>query len=172
MRIWAGLFGVAYSAPGIAYELFMAEKKSKSDSEYLRYRCVRSMNRDAFLLNHGEMVHANDKLYGAIGMLAKRLRGKHDADGKTFVSFIPFLALMQRQVLSAFDHLASFQAYQAWMMVRPAIEIPLVMGKWIDEPAAAEIWMRRDTDPKAYQREYSGAKCGPLHSPVQTRFSR
>ncbi len=134
----------------------MADTLHNSDSEYLRYRSVRSMNRDVFLLTYREFVRANDVLHDGIGMLAQGLRGKRDCVGKSYVSFIPFLALMQRQVFSAFDHLASFQAYQAWVMVRPAIEIPLVMGKWIDDPATADIWHKRETDPKPYQKEYSG----------------
>jgi hypothetical protein len=128
------------------------------DSEYIRYHGVRSINHDVFLLNHQDFVNANDHLHAGLGTLAQGLRGKRDAAGKSYVSFIPFLALMQRQAFSAFDHLASFQAYQAWLMVRPAVEIPLIMGKWIDDPSTAEIWNKREVDPQAYQKEYTGKK--------------
>ena len=116
------------------------------------------MNRDVFLLNFHSFVAAYDKLHRGFGTLAQGLRSGRDAFGKSHVSFIPFLALIQRQILAAFDHLASFQAYQAWTMCRPALEIPLIMGKWIDDEQMAGIWKRRETDQKAYQQEYSGKK--------------
>ena len=125
-------------------------------SEYISYRGALSMNRDVFFLNHRDFVNAYELLHAGLNVLTQGLRAKRDAAGKSHVSFIPFLALMQRQALSGFDHLASHQAYQAWTMVRPAIEIPLIMGKWIDNWDAADVWMRREDDPKPYQREYSG----------------
>jgi len=129
------------------------------ESKYLEYRAARSINRDIFLLNHREFIAANDVLHAGLGKIARGLLGKYDINNKSYsASFIPFLALMQRQVFSAFDSLASFQAYQAWVMIRPAVEIPLIMGKWIDNPACAEIWKNRENDPEKYRREYSGKK--------------
>lgn len=120
------------------------------------------MNREVFLLNHGDLVHTSDILDEGLGILARGLHGKRDVTGKAHVSFIPFIFLMKRQLFSAFDHLASYQAYQAWMMVRPAVEIPLIMGKWVSDPATKDIWMRRDVEPDAYRREFSGKR---LQSP-------
>ncbi len=115
------------------------------------------MNRDVFLLNHGKLVGACDRLHTGLEAIARGLLGKYDVTGNSYsASFVPFLALMQRQLVSAFDHLASYQAYQAWVMIRPAVEIPLIMGKWIDKPACAEIWKNRERNPKPYKQEYSG----------------
>jgi hypothetical protein len=134
------------------------------------------MNRDAFLLNCREFVGVCDDLHAGIAALANSLRGKCDLAGKTYVSFVPLLALMQRQLFSAFDHLASFQAYQAWVMVRPAVEIPLIMGKWIDDPTCYKIWEKRESDPKPYQKEYSGkhmrSDALPRSGQIQTILKR
>lgn len=141
-------------------------------SKYLEYRAVRSANRDVFLLDHRDFFETNENLHIGLGALAGGLRGKRDIDGKTYASFVPFIALMQRQLFSAFDHLASYQAYQAWVMIRPAVEIPLIMKKWIDDPACAEVWKNRQNDPKQYAAEYSGKKMRSAGLPRSDEIQR
>lgn len=129
-----------------------------AESDFVAYHGTLAMNRKVFLLNHGDFVRAYDQIHAALERLPVELATKRDINGKTNVSLIPFMALMSRQTLLGFDHLASFQPYQAWMAVRPAVEIPLVIGKWLDDPKAAAVWLKRETDPKAYMKEYGGGK--------------
>ena len=128
------------------------------ESKYLEYRAARSTNRDVFLLNHREFVESIDELHSGLREIANGLLGKNNfINGIAYNDlFISSLALMQRQVLSAFDHLSSVQAYQAWVMARPAIEIPLIMGKWIDKPSSVEIWQNREKNFKQYLKEFQG----------------
>ena len=140
-------------------------------SQYLEYRAARSTSRDIFLLNHREFVGACDDLHAGLAAIANGLRGKCDVAGKSYsASFVPFLALMQRQLFSAFDHLASFQAYQAWVTIRPAVEIPLIMGKWIDNPACCEIWKNRESDPGNTNKNTRARRCNPSPCRGQPRF--
>jgi hypothetical protein len=65
---------------------------------------------------------------------------------------------MQRQGATAYWSLASNQSYEAWVLGRPMLEACLIIGKWVDDFANAEIWKNRENDRKAYQKAYQGKK--------------
>lgn len=124
----------------------------------LDYQASANKNRNIFLLNHAYAFHAFGGLNDNFDVLGRILQTKRNAKGKTYVSFIPFLLLMQRQALSAFQSLWSHQSYQAWVLLRPALESALIMGKWVDNAENATLWNRRKEDPEKYRKEYSGKK--------------
>jgi hypothetical protein len=124
----------------------------------LEYQAAATKNRNIFLLGHGYAFHAFGGLNDNFDVLGRILQTKRDSKGKTYVSFIPFLLLMQRQSLSAFQALWSHQSYQAWVLLRPALESALIMGKWIDDKEMAKLWDRRKEEPEKYRKEYSGKK--------------
>jgi len=72
------------------------------------------------------------------------------------------LLLFQRQSRAAFEAFAVHQSYQGWVLLRPGIEAVPIIGKWVDDPANAGIWQKRDKEPnrkehrRAYQNTYSG----------------
>jgi hypothetical protein len=137
-------------------------------SAFVPYHGALATSRKAFLLTHGEFVKAYDQIHAALERLPSELCVQRDIEGHSLASFIPFMALLSRQTLFGFDHLASFQSYQAWMTVRPAVEIPLYIGKWLDDPAAAKVWAERETNPKAYMKEYGGGKALRSNALVQS----
>jgi hypothetical protein len=124
----------------------------------LDYQTAASKNQNIFLLNHSYAFHAFGGLNDNFDVLGRILQTKRNSKGKTHVSFIPFLLLMQRQALSAFQSLWSHQSYQAWVLLRPALESALIMGKWVDNTDNATLWNRRREDPEKYRKEYSGKK--------------
>jgi hypothetical protein len=124
----------------------------------LNYQAAAARNRDIFLLNHAYAFHAFGGLNDNFEILGHILQTGRNANGKTYVSFVPFLLLMQRQSLSAFQLLWSHQSYQAWVLLRPALESALIMGKWVDSTANARLWERRREEPDKYRNEYSGKK--------------
>lgn len=78
------------------------------------------------------------------------------SSGKTLISFLPALALVQRQSRNAFVAFQSRQSYQAWQILRPGLEMVLVTGKWLDDKAFVDIWKNRTTDWESYRRAYTG----------------
>lgn len=115
-------------------------------------------NREIFLLNHQlymDCFFAADQNFGPLG---ETLRTGRNSAGKTQVSLIPFLLLIQRQALAAFDTLSSDLCYQAWVLFRPGLESTLIIGKWLDNPENASIWSNRTSRRKEYEKAYSG-KC-------------
>jgi hypothetical protein len=122
----------------------------------LEFRAAIETNRQIFSLQYP---YAYFAFFGVCEMLeavARRLETGRNANGKTLVSLLPFAMLVSRQAMSAFEALSSFRSYEAWVLLRPAIEATLIMGKWVDDPANADIWSNRHTRKTEYVRTYTG----------------
>ena len=122
------------------------------------YRGAIEYNRTAFLLNHAWTLNAFSEMDIGFSRLVNLLKKFRGPEGKSRVSFIPFLLLMQRQARNSFERLSSLQSYDAWVLLRPCLESVLFLGKWTDDIGFAKIWENRATDRDAFRREYSGKK--------------
>jgi hypothetical protein len=124
----------------------------------LEYYSARSYNRSVFLIEHGEVVKTFGAINSNFSSLLHLVGTKRDSNGKSYVSLIPFVFLLQRQAESAFEALSAYQSYQAWVLLRPGIESALIVGKWVDDPQNANIWRNRESDRHAYQNTYTGKR--------------
>jgi len=124
----------------------------------LEYRGALEHNREVFLLNHAWGIRAFSITDSGFSRLVEVLGHRRGPEGKSRVSFIPFLLLMQRQARGSFERLSSLQSYDAWVLLRPCLESALILGKWTDDVAFAKIWENRKTNLDAFKREYSGRK--------------
>lgn len=131
--------------------------RSEGRRVILEYQSASATNRDIFLLNHSYAFHAFGGLHDHSNLLGRMLQTGRDKTGKSYVSFLPFLLLIQRQALTAFQMLWAHQSYQAWVLLRPALESALIMGKWVDNPVNATVWRNGDVDRKRYAKIYTGA---------------
>jgi len=125
-------------------------------SALLDYRAAVGKNRGIFVLNYPAVVRSLDIALSSFDRLARQLGTEKDGQGNSHVSLLPFLFILQRQTMAAFDALASHQAYLAWVALRPGIESALIMGKWFDDPNNAQIWERRFENPHPYIKQYQG----------------
>lgn len=136
----------------------------------LDYESARSYNRNVFLLNHSWAFHVYsqiDKNFDRLGYILSRGR---DRNGNSHVSLIQFFLLMRRQAMNAFWALCSRQSFEAWVLLRPCLESALIVGKWIDDPAAAKVWENRKHDRESYKREYSGKRLRSRSLPHSDRI--
>lgn len=158
-------------------------RPSNSDSQVsdqthrvLEYRAAIELNRQIFLLQRAHIVHAFLGLYDYCDQVTRRLQTGRTREDKTYVSFIPFMLLMQRQAMNAFESLSSARSYDAWLVFRPGLESPLIIGKWIDDPALAELWSHKDVRFREYTKAYSGkaliSKALPRATDIQKTLSR
>ena len=142
----------------------------------LEYRAALARNRDIFLIEHGRLLKAFSCILENFEPMFERLSTARDLSGKSQVSLIPFVALLQRQVTAAFEAFASFQSFHGWVIVRPGIEAALVVGKFIDDRKFFEIWMNRIADRKAYRKSFTGAalisKSLPSSASIQAVLSK
>jgi hypothetical protein len=134
------------------------------------YRATLALNREVFLIAQRDFVKVFSAADENFGELFEVLGMTRDAEAKSHVAFIPFVALLQRQCRVAFEAIAAFQSYLAWLLLRPGIEALLIMGKWIDDPGFAEIWKARHQDWKAYSKAYSGPALQSRSLPNSDRF--
>lgn len=122
------------------------------------YRAAVAKAREWFNDAHPGVLASCDVLNNGFTELGQCLRVGRDADGDSHVSLAPLLLILQRQAFVALDSLASRQAYQAWLLVRPGLESGLFIGKWLDDVANYTVWNERAQNPKRYAREYSGER--------------
>lgn len=124
---------------------------------FIDYRRTIAANREVFLLKYPNVLLDFLKTDDYCSMLTRSLVKRCLPTGKTLVSFVPLTGLLQRQVRNSFEAFAAAQSYQGWVLLRPALESALIMGKWTDDKKYCELWMNRDKNRKAYAREYSGS---------------
>ncbi len=125
-------------------------------NELIEYRSVLHQNGEIFLFNFKEEFAAfgeTDRYFQKFSGIISTERMKN---GKTLVGLIPLLMIMQRQYRNAFQNISVFQSYQAWVLVRPAIESALVMGKWLDDLSNFDVWKQHENNWKDYQKIYQG----------------
>jgi hypothetical protein len=73
---------------------------------------------------------------------------------------LPFSNILVRHVIFGFEHLSCYQSFPAWLTFRPGLEALLMIGKLVDDPANAKIWLDREVDFKAYRDAFWGKALG------------
>lgn len=120
------------------------------------YRANLQKNSDVFLFNFKEEFAAFGEIVDCIDRFLSVISTHHTVEGKSILDFVPFLAYIERQYLSSFQAFATYQSYQGWVALRPAIESALIMGKWRDDKKNSEIWLEHESNWKAYNSVYMG----------------
>ncbi len=139
------------------------------DAEILRYRSSLAYNREVFLIEHGAIVKAFGRIDDNFMELIELPQKLRDAKGKSHVSLIPFLLLLQRQSRAAFESFTVYQAYQGWGLLRPGVEALLIIGKFLDNPKSVGVWQNRMQDREGY-RDFSGKKLRSVSLPASDKI--
>ncbi len=137
---------------------------------FLEYRAALAYNHDVFFMERGALLKTFLSIDANFPALVELPRTCRDRNQKAHVSLVPFMLLLRRQAHTAFHLLTADQSYQAWLLLRPGIEAVLIIGKWVDDPHNAKIWQNRTTDPKAYQKAYTGAALRSASLPGSDRI--
>lgn len=143
---------------------------------FIDYRRTIAANREVFLLKYPNILLDFLKTDDYCSILTVSLTKRRLPTGKTLVSFVPLIGLLQRQLRNAFESFSAAQSYQGWVLLRPALESALIIGKWTDNKKYCDLWMNRDKNRKEYAREYSGSalesKSLPLSKEIRAVLSR
>ncbi len=124
--------------------------------QLLDYRKTLHKNSEIFLLNFREEFRTFGFTCNYIDRFIRVVSKDHMITGKTLISFVPYLSIIQRQYHSAFQAFSVFQSYNGWVLLRPAIESALIMGKWLDDRDNLEVWKKHEEDWRKYSNIYSG----------------
>ncbi len=128
-------------------------------SELLNYNAILRLNRDIFLLNYGQEFQAFEDSDARLQKIAELISKKRNDQNESIVGLLPFLLIILRQARNAFNCLSRYQSYESWIVFRPALESALTIGKFLDNPANADlwrdrkqIWENRKKDKEKYER--------------------
>lgn len=113
------------------------------ENEILQYRSVLALNREIFLLNYGQELQAFDDADKKLQKLIEVIARRESDQGESHVGLIPFMLILLRQSRAAFECLSRYQPYDTWIVFRPALEAALIVGKFLDDPANANLWANR-----------------------------
>jgi hypothetical protein len=122
----------------------------------LDYHSTIIKNREFYFLQLPHICFAFFGFCQALDGVGRRLQTGRDQHGKTYVSLIPFLLILERQAMNAFEALASCRSYEAWVTLRPGIEATLIASKWVENPDNARIWASRNERKTEYIKTFSG----------------
>jgi hypothetical protein len=125
-------------------------------SVVLDYRAAQLQNWDVFLLNFPDDFKRFETAIADTYKAWEQVSKRRDAQGRSHVGLLMFPILSIRQFMTGFQHIAAHQAFLAWSTLRPGLEAFLFLGKWIDDPANAEIWRNRTNDRDAYRKVFEG----------------
>ncbi|MBU1694498.1 MAG: hypothetical protein KKC51_11110 [Verrucomicrobia bacterium] len=132
--------------------------------DILRYRAALNQHREVWLLNFRAEIESFDALDKIFPRWAALVPPLPAAKGRDAITPGPFLKIMQRQARDAFEALTEYQSARAWTALRSFVEAPLIMGKWLEDPQNAVIWLSRSSGKSArkdYQDAYSGDSLKP-----------
>ena len=129
-------------------------------SEYTDYQHVKDANRKCFEQNYSDDLHYFEAALTTLRSIWERLGTTRDKTGRSQVGLLPFANILRRHCILGFENLATYQSYLMWSNFRAGLEAFLIIGKFVDDPANAKIWLNRNSnqaaDKKAYSDTFSG----------------
>lgn len=138
------------------------------------------LNKDIFLLTYGREFRAFEDSDRRLQKIADLISKKRNDQGESLVGLLPFLLIILRQARNAFECLSRYQSYESWMVFRPALESTLTIGKFLDNPLNADLWMKKkqiwdnrkiDKEKFAkYKKEFEGNGLIPISLPQGKEF--
>jgi hypothetical protein len=134
------------------------------------YGQVAIQNREIFLSKHGQDFAQFEKLLQTLQAIWLRVARERDRNGKSHVGLSLLSSILIRHCVFGFQQLITFQSFLAWLCFRPGLESLLIIGKWVDDPASARIWMNRNKNERAYRKVFSGKNLASASLPEAKRL--
>ncbi len=129
-------------------------------SEFGDYCRAKESNRSGFEQNYVADLRSFEALNSKLNSTWERLGTTRDASGRSHVGLLHFANVLRRQTVLGFESIASYQSNLAWSNFRPGLEALLIIGKFVDDPTNARIWLNRASNQPADRRAYQAAFSG------------
>lgn len=140
--------------------------------DLLEYAATQVRNRETFLLNYGKDFATFNYQMGILPSIWSRIGTERDLKGQSHAGLLLFTNILFRHSILGFEHIASYQSFVAWLTFRPGLEALLLLGKFVDNPAHAQIWRDRLTNPEAYKKAFSGKRLVSTSLPRSSDFRK
>src|SRR5580704_16504415 len=129
-------------------------------SEYTDYQSAKDSNRKGFEQNYSADVQFFEAANAKLSSIWERLGTTRDKTGHSHAGLLHFANILRRHCILGFENIATYQSYLMWSNFRAGLEALLIIGKFVDDPANAKIWLNRCSnhvgDKKAYSNTFSG----------------
>lgn len=159
-NMWTIIISSAIILAGVAALIWwFARRKLASPvmNEFSEYYSIQIKNREVFEKNFACDVEVFKALLSRLREVWARVGVTRGVSGRSHAGLLPFSNLLLRHVMFGFEHLSCYQSFLAWLTLRPGLEALLMIGKFVDDPANAKIWLEREIDTKAYRQAFWGS---------------
>ncbi len=127
--------------------------------EYSDYYSTQVSNREIFQKNFDADIREFKALLSKLRSTWARVGTTRGISGHSHVSLLPFSNILIRHVIFGFEHLSCYQSFLAWLAFRPGLEALLIIGKFVDDPANAKIWLNRKPTPRPTKTPFGEVHC-------------
>jgi hypothetical protein len=124
--------------------------------EFSDYLSVQQQNQAVFRHNFSADIATFRAYLTNLRSIWARLGSERGTSGQSQAGLLPLSNILIRHVMFGFEHLASYQSFLAWLTFRPGLEALLIIGKFVDDPATARIWLERELNASAYRQTFEG----------------
>jgi hypothetical protein len=138
--------------------------------EFSEYSSRQQKNREVFRKNFVSDTESFKEALTTLRNIWGRLGIERDKAGQSHAGLLPFSNILVRHVIFGFEHLACYQSFLAWLTFRPGLEALLMLGKFVDDPANAKIWLNREVDVNSYRRTFEGKALESTSLPLSPEF--
>jgi hypothetical protein len=129
-------------------------------SGYTDYQSAKDSNRKGFEQNYGADVQFFEAANAKLCSIWERLGTTRDKLGHSHAGLLQFANILRRHCILGFENIATYQSYLMWSNFRAGLEALLIVGKFVDNPVNAKVWLNRssnqEADKKAYSKTFSG----------------
>ena len=129
-------------------------------SEYTDYQRVKDSNRKGFEQNYSADMQFFEGANLKLRSIWERLGTTRDKAGQSHAGLLRFANILRRHCILGFENIATYQSYLMWSNFRTGLEALLIIGKFVDDPVNAKVWLNRSSnlqaDKKAYSKTFSG----------------
>jgi hypothetical protein len=129
-------------------------------SEYEDYLRVKDSNTNGFQQNYRADLQDFELLTSKLNSIWERVGATRDAGGQSHVGLLQFINILRRHSMLGFESIVSYQSFLTWSNFRSGLEALLIVGKFVDDPGNAKVWLNRasnlPSDKKAYSVVFSG----------------
>jgi hypothetical protein len=138
--------------------------------EFSDYSTRQQKNREVFRKNFVSDIQKFKTAVAALGNTWGRVGVERDTRGRSHAGLLPFSNILVRHVIFGFEHLACYQSFLGWLTFRPGLEALLMIGKFVDDPANAKVWLNRSVDVNSYRKTFEGKALESTSLPLSPEF--
>ena len=112
-------------------------------SEYTDYQSAKDTNRKGFERNYSADVQFFEAANAKLSSIWERLGTTRDKTGHSHAGLLHFANILRGHCILGLENIATYLSYLMWSNFRAGLEALLIVGKFVDDPVNAKVWLNR-----------------------------